>query len=193
MRALGLSLVLAWALALGAPAVAVAGEDDYADAQLLSIDEQGEVRGGLQILGGFDVGFGAVVRTYVDGSLALQTRLTWTETGPVEALEVGTLTPNLAAAAATGGLVFQGGGSEQLQGLLLPGDGGVTAIAHSLTSANITQLVINNANNRDIRQATEITLKIPEMAALQQDIGFQAFSMNLQAAVGAALLDAASH
>jgi hypothetical protein len=184
--------VFAGALALASPVVAVAGGDDYSHAQVLSDAEQGAVRGGLQTPNGLEIGFGAVVRTYVDGSLALQTRLTWTEMGPVETLEVGMLTPDLASAAARGGLVFQGVGAEQLRGLLVPGDGGATAIAHSLTNEHIAHLVVNNANNREILQSTEVTLSIPELAQLQQDIAFQTFAMNLQAAVGAALRDAAA-
>ncbi|HEX5380486.1 MAG TPA: hypothetical protein VFW47_18040 [Phenylobacterium sp.] len=154
----------------------------------MSLDELDEVRGGLQTPTGVEFGFGAVVRTFVDGSLALQTRLTWTDNGPVEALEFGVPTADLAAKAASSGVVLQGDG--ELQGLLIPGDGGATAVAHSVSGAYIGQLVINNANNRDIRQSTEITLALPQFAQMQQAIAMQAVDLRLQTALGAALRDA---
>jgi hypothetical protein len=165
--------------------------DDYAEAEVLTTDELGEIRGGLQTPNGVEFGFGAVVRTYVDGSLALQTRLTWTETGPLRTLEAGMLTSDLAAKAALAGIVLSGDG--QLQGLLIPGDGGVTAVTHSITGAHIAQMVVNNANNRNIRQSTEITLSLPDFAQLQKSIAFQTMDLHLGAAVGAALRDAAGH
>jgi hypothetical protein len=180
----GAALMIAWPPASAAPA------GDYAEAEVLSAEELGEVRGGLQTPGGVEFGFGAVVRTYVDGSLALQTRLTWTDTGPIETLEVGELTPDLVASAAAGGIVFQGGG--ELQGLLIQGDGGVTAVAHSISGDRIAQLVANNANNREIVQSTEVTLTLPDFAQLRQTIGFQTTDLHLRGAVDAALTDAAT-
>ncbi|MDB6168164.1 MAG: hypothetical protein JWM88_1028 [Verrucomicrobia bacterium] len=164
--------------------------DDYANAELLTTEELGDIRGGLQTPSGVEFGFGAVVRTYVDGSLALQSRLTWTETGPLQTLEVGMLTPDLAAQAASGGIVLSGAG--QLQGLLIPGDGGVTAVTHSITGEHIAQMVINNANNRSIRQSTEITISLPAFAQLQQSVALQTMDLRLGAALGMALRDAAT-
>jgi hypothetical protein len=177
----GFALTFAWPMASAEPA------GDYANAETLSIEELDEVRGGLQTPSGVEFGFGAVVRTYVDGTLALQTRLTWTETGPIETLEVGVLTADLAANAAAGGIIFKGGG--ELQGLLIQGDGGITAVAHSITGNHIAHLVANNANNREIVQSTEVTLSLPEFAQLRQTIGFQTTDLHLRAAVDAALTD----
>ena len=55
----------------------------YAGPQPLSDDELSGLRGGFITTNGFTFGFGVVIRSYVDNRLALQTRMTWTPTGPV--------------------------------------------------------------------------------------------------------------
>ena len=168
---------------------AQARAEGFTSSQAMSVEELEDVRGGLQTPNGLDIGFGAVVRTFVDGSLVLQTRLTWTETGPVETIEYGATIPDITTAAAAGGVFLNGPG---LEGVVVNGDGGVTAIAHSVTSDHITHLVINNANNRDIRQSTDITLDIPAFSQMQQDIARQAIDLRLQDALRIALRDAAA-
>lgn len=178
----GLALAAVW------PSAQVQAED-FTSSQVMSVEELEDVRGGLQTPNGLDIGFGAVVRTFVDGSLVLQTRFTWTETGPVETIEYGATIPDITTAAAAGGVFLNGPG---LEGVVVNGDGGVTAIAHSVSSEHITHLVINNANNRDIRQSTDITLDIPAFTQMQQDIAKQAFDLRLQDALRIALRDAAA-
>lgn len=145
------------------------------------------MRGGYEA-GGLQLDFGAVVKTYVDGELALQSRLTWTPQGAVKTLEVGAATPDLADLAARSGLTLEGDAAE---GLLVRGEGGATAVLHDLSSDRIANVVINNANNRTIRQATEITLNLPEFAKMSGDFASQRADLRLQDAVGVALRDAA--
>ena len=97
-----LAFTAAIALCAAWPATQARAIEDFADAEVLSLEQLDETRGGLQLPRGAEFGFGAVMSTFVDGSLALQTRLTWTALGPVESVEVGMLTPDLAAAAAAG-------------------------------------------------------------------------------------------
>ena len=99
-------------------------------------------------------------------------------------------TPDLTTAAAAGGINLQGGPA--VQGLVVGGDGGITAVVHSVSGEHLTHLVINNANNRDIRQSTDITLDIPGFAQMQQDIAAQNMDLRLQSAMGLALRDAAT-
>lgn len=153
----------------------------------LSADDLADQRGGFTTPDGLQVGFGAVVRTYVDGALALQTRLTWTPEGAVKTVEGGSLTPDLATRAQASGLTLQG----HLDGVLIEGQGGATAVLHDLTSNRIADVVVNNANNRDIRQATDITLNLPDFARMQAGIAGQRANLSLQDAVSAALRDSA--
>lgn len=180
-------MMLCAALALAAvwPAGAVQAEDFAAD-RALTAGELNDIRGGFQTPDGLEIGFGAVVRTFVDGSLALQTRLTWSETGPVETVEYGMIVPDITAAAAPGGIKLDG---PALAGVVVGGDGGVTAIAHEISNDQIANLVINNANNRDIRQTTDVTLNIPDLAQMQQDVTNQTLGLRLQDAMAVALRD----
>lgn len=182
---IGAALALA-AIWSGAP---VQAADDFTAGQVMDRGELEEVRGGILTPTGLEIGFGAVVRTFVDGSLVLQTRLTWSDTGPVETIEYGSPLPDISAAAAAGGVKIEG---PALPGLVINGDGGVTAIAHSIGADHIGNLVINNANNRDIRQSTDITLQIPALAQMQADVAMQALDLRLQDAMRVALRDAAA-
>ena len=184
-----IALAAAITLCAVTPAVEAQALEDFAGAVVLSLEQLDEVRAGLQLPGGTEFGFGAVMSTFVDGSLALQTRLTWTDMGPVETVEAGMLTPDLMAVAAAGGIWLQG--RPAVQGLVVGGDGGVTAVVHSVSGEHLGHLVLNNANNRDIRQSTDITLDIPGFAQLQHDIAAQNVDLRLQTALGLALRDAA--
>lgn len=182
-------MMLCAALALAAvwPASAVQA-NDFTKGPALGAEELNDIRGGFLTPDGLEIGFGAVVRTFVDGSLALQTRLTWSETGPVETVEYGMTVPDISAAAAAGGIKLDG---PPLEGVVVNGEGGVTAIVHEISSGQIANLVINNANNRDIRQTTDVTLDVPGLAQMQQDVSVQSMSLRLQDAIGAALRDVA--
>ncbi len=153
--------------------------------ELMSLDEMDAVRGGILTPWGQEIGFGAVVRTYVDGDLALQSQLTWTKDGPVQTYEAGAPTQNLAAAAAAFGLQIDA----DAQGVLSPGENGATVVLHNLTDGRIAGLILNNADNRDIRQSTEVSLNIPNLAAMQKDLAGQAINAQLQSALGQALRD----
>lgn len=177
-------IMLCAALALAAVYPAGAHAEDFTAGPALGAEELGDIRGGFQTPDGLEIGIGAVVRTFVDGSLALQTRLTWSETGPVETVEYGMILPDITAAAAAGGIKLDGPG---LEGVVISGDGGVTAIAHEINSRQISNLVINNANNRDIRQTTEVTLEIPGLVQMQQDVAMQTLGLRLQDALRVAL------
>jgi hypothetical protein len=109
-----------------------------------------EYRGGLMTSTGLEIGFGALVRTFVDGQLALETQLTWTDQG---AQTVQTL----------GASPGPGGWTE------LPSPtGGATSVMHDLSEGRIASIVINTANDRFIRQETDIALHLPQLAEMQQ-------------------------
>lgn len=170
-------------LALAASLMAAVGAHAQ---ELMSQDDMEAVRGGIMTPWGQEIGFGAVVRTYVDGELALQSQLTWTQDGPVQAHQAGAPTPNLADAAKAFGLTLD----PTAQGLLSPGQsGGATVVLHNLTEGRIAGLILNTADNRDIRQSTEVSLNIPDLAAVQQTLASQAMNAQLQSALGQALRD----
>jgi len=137
----------------------------------LSDQELAQQRGGIMTPLGLDIGFGATVRTYVDGQLALETRLTWTADGPVTQTTAGAASADAAGAwTAT-----------------LPGIGGDTRILHDLADGHVANVVVNTASNRDIRQDTSVTLTLPQLPQLQRQFGAERIASSLQNALGLAL------
>lgn len=164
---------------------------ESADARVPLADAQlDKIRGGIAIPTGLELGFGAVVRTHVDGRLLLESTLTWTDQGPVYAVTHGAETAELGKAAASAGLDL---GRGQWRGLLLDGNGGATAVLHELGADRIVGAVVNTANDRRIWQEIEVTLTLPGLDRLQQQIAQERVGLQLGEALATSLRDAAAH
>ena len=153
-----------------------------ADPAALGNDDLDEQRGGLRTPLGLDVGFGASVRTFVDGALVLETRLTWTNGGPRSEQIVNDL------GSITGSPVRIG----TLGSLATIAPGKATTVVHDLSMNRIANMVINTADNRTIRQETNVTLVLPQLLDIQQRLSADRLSSALQSSVGLALRDAAT-
>lgn len=159
------------ALVAGSAARAQVGSNPEApDAQRLDDAALDEARGGLLTPSGFDVGFGASVRTYVDGSLALETRLTLTAEGPVsqrvfESAAATALTQQTPGAAASSPVT------------VAPG----STVIHDLAAGRIASVLMNTASDRSFRQETDVTFHLPQLPELQQQIATQRLGQALQA------------
>jgi hypothetical protein len=136
--------------------------------------------GGLRTPSGIEFGFGAVVNTYVDGKLQLQSQLTFTDHG---AIKVNS--PGVPGDTAGSGITVSG----PVPGIFLPATNGGTVILHDLGDGRIGSVVLNTADNRDIRQDTILNLNIPDLQNFQKDVTGQVFSAKLQDAVQRALVD----
>ena len=147
----------------------------------LTSDELKAQVGGLRTPSGIEFGLGAVITTYVDGQQALQSHLTWTDQGIRQTTDGGSLT-----GAAAAGIHVDG----STPGLFLPGQNGGTVVLHDLGDGRIGSVVLNTADNRDIRQETVVNLDIPQLQQLQQDYAGQKFQMTLQDSVSRALENA---
>jgi hypothetical protein len=163
-------------LLLGAISFGPAANAQEAHPAPMADEELARERAGFVTAGGLQIGFGASVRTYVDGQLALETRLTWTQQGAVTE-RIG----DLAAVTAAG--LPQGWG-------VIPGlTGGETRLLHDLQNGRIASVVLNTASERSIRQDTNITLTIPQLAELQAQLSAERIASTIQGAVGQALVD----
>jgi hypothetical protein len=163
--------------AVAAPPPAVAEPGALTDEEL---DGQ---RGGLRTPLGFDLGFGASVKTFVDGTLALETRINWTESGLQSEQVVNALGSITGAPIRIGTL--NGGALESVPG-------GATTVIHDLSMDRIASLIVNTADNRSIRQETDVTLVLPQLADLQQRVAANRLSSALSSNLGLALRDAAT-
>jgi len=139
--------------------------------QALSDEELSGLRGGFLTTNGFTFGFGVVIRSYVDDRLALETRMTWTPTGPATEQTRGDVPGMTDLASALTSLLNSGIDLRNLGGTsggvaLVSGDG-ATALIHNVTSGQLQNLIVNNASNRDLRQDMELNLYLPDLATMQ--------------------------
>ena len=130
-------------------------------------------RGGLMTPIGLELGFAASMRTYVNGALVLETRLTWTKEGPVTEV--------------LGDVTATGIGPPGATSLTLPALDGATRVVHDLSGGRIASLILNTASNRNIRQDADVTVFLPQLPRLESEFGRQQTGLRLGAALGAAL------
>jgi hypothetical protein len=155
------------------------GLDTVAEAELE------DARGGFLSAGGVSFNFGAVVKTFADGQLALSTQLNWTDQGPMAAHSVteAYAGPNQAAALAALALGSIDGG----QAVVI--NNGQTAIIHRIDSGTVQNLILNAAADQVFAQTIDITLTLPGFDATQQQIGLDLLGLRLNSEINAALAD----
>lgn len=166
-------LILLLALTLMGPALMATASRAEAPSgpQALSDEELSSLRGGFITTNGFTFGFGVVIRTYVNEQLALKTQMTWTPTGPVTEQVRGDAPGVTDMASALTSLLNNGidlsGISDTAGGVALVDGDGATAMIHNVTSGQLQNLIVNSANNRNLRQDMELNLYLPDLAAMQ--------------------------
>ena len=133
------------------------------------------LRGGISTPLGLEIGFAASMRTLIDGTLVLETRLVWTPSG----LQTQSVTGALQSGVSMGGDALSALGQR-------------TRIIHDLTENRVASVVINTDSNRTIRQETDITLHLPQLPQMQQQMALDRMASTLQNAVSAALSDSAN-
>ncbi|MGZ8408112.1 MAG: hypothetical protein ACXWVJ_08805, partial [Caulobacteraceae bacterium] len=156
----------------------------------LSDDDLSDLRGGFITANGITFSFGAVARTFVGGELALESRLTWNAAGALSERRVGNVpgAVDLATAldaAKAGGLDL--GGLGAADGLLLSDANGSTALIQTL-QGGIRNLIINNADGRDLRQEVEVTLTIPDLGAMQHSYAIERLGSQIGQDISTGLL-----
>jgi hypothetical protein len=183
----------AFALAsLAAPLSATAGvvEDAYlGDMEVapLTMADLEDQRGGFMTPLGFEVDFGAVVTSTVDGALAMKTEFNWTDSGVTKTVTTPDGALGLDAGLA-GGINF-GKNVADLTGVVVPGDptkgGGATAIVQGFDLSGLSTAIINTASNREVITDTQLNLAVP---ALQLDnMAVQQAMSQMNAALSQAL------
>ena len=165
------------------------------DATSLTDTELADLRGGFLVAAGVTFDFGAVVRTYVDGQLALESRLTWSETGATTQQVSGNIPGSLDLASAHDQALAAGldlRALQQGQGILLSDASGATALVQNI-QGGVQNLIINNADGRDLRQEVEITLTLPNLETLQRQYSVDRLGSAIGQDINAALLSSMGH
>ena len=161
----GLGMSLVTARAYSAPYI---GVSTLTDAELAV------QRGGFLTAGGVTLDFGADMKTYVDGQLALETTLNWTAQGATtEQIGPGGVVTSLPAGS--------------LSAAMLTDPTGTVKLIQSLSSQAFANVVLNTASNKVVSQSTNITLTLPGFGATQQSYQQALVGMNLAQQLGMAL------
>lgn len=138
--------------------------------RMMTDADMAEARGGFMTVAGFTFGFGVVVRSYVNDQLALQTQLTWTPTGAITE-QVQHNVPGVSDLAGAMASLMAGGvdlrGLNNAGGVAVIDGNGATAVLHNITTSQLQNLIINNADNRNIRQDMELNLVLPDLGMIQ--------------------------
>jgi len=159
----------------------------------LSDGELDHVRGGYVSAGGFTFDFGALLQTFVDGRLALESSLSLTSAGTTTSVIIADRSdaePLDAASVSASGVDLAG---THGRGVAIEGIGGVTTLIQDLSQNAIRNLVINTAQDRNILQNTSITITMPNLIELQQGIAAEQIGTGLRSALDLGLIGAASH
>jgi hypothetical protein len=168
-------------------AVLLVGSGEGFAAPVLSDVELDQIHAGFSDSLGQSVSLGAVMKSYVDGSLVLQSTMTVNASGitstqllgdnarPLDAAELANL-PALAQA-----------------GAVVAGPGGTTSFVHNLSGQGLTNMVVNTANGRNIMQSTVVTVTIPNLQTFEQQAMLAGFAIQLHDMLGSGLLNASPH
>lgn len=181
-----------WGPAFSSPAAEPESLPSAGGAQSLSDEELSGLRGGFITTNGFTFGFGVVIRSYINNTLALKTQLTWTPKGAVTEQVRGDVPGATDLASAMTSLLNKGidlrGISGASGGIALVDGNGATAVIHNVTTGQLQNLIINNANNRDLRQDMELNLYLPDLAAMQSASSAQQRAMQMTYDLNTALV-----
>ena len=144
--------------------------------QALADTALADMRGGFFLAGGVQFDFGASVRTMVNGQLALQSTVQWTQGGLVVQHVAGPGTTPIPPSQLAE--LFGGNAGAQM-GVTIPGQSGSTAVLTNLASGQIQNVLMNTANNQTATQNTDVLLTIYNLPQLQQQVSQQLLSARL--------------
>ena len=144
-----------------APALTWAAEPDMQPSRApMTERELDSYRGGYDLAPNLSFQFGAVIRTFEDGQLALQTEMNMSPMGVTVQQTAGVgVTPgtldSVDLAGATGGAFSTPGGTTFIQ---------------NVANGQLTNFIFNTASNHTFRQETDLTLVLPGFADIQGQI-----------------------
>ncbi len=156
-------LALAAICACASPRAATAAPDRNRLA--ISDEELGDLRGGFLDANGLAFDFGARVRTFVNGALALQTELVWT---PAGALSTTSLSDEVAGITGPAGATI---GQALSDAAASAGFTTGAVVVQRVQNGLPQNFVFNAASNQNIRQEIDVTITMPisQQLSIAQD------------------------
>lgn len=192
MSALSLRFALCSAAAFVAFAAPAHAEDAWGDGvEVMQDAEMQSLRGGINV-NGIEIGFGAVVTTYVNNMPVLSTQLTLTDAGALVSETLGNVGQQLDQLTTEQRDALGLGGLENAGGVVIEDEAGVTALVHNLTEGALQNIIINNATGRDLRQEIDVTLTLPGFELIQDLLVTERMGMRLNDELRSYLYDPVS-
>lgn len=165
--------------ALACPAHAEQPKPAWGDGvEVMDDAELGDLRGGFAV-GGYDINFGAVVTTYVNGAPALSTNVTWTDVGAMVSQTIGAAGQNIADLTQQQRDALGIGDLDNAGGVVITDASGVTALVHNVADGALQNILINSATGRDITQDVDVTLSLPGFELIQNALELERFGLHL--------------
>lgn len=179
--------LFAAALAFALVSPAYAADDPWAGLEVMDDGELAELRGGLRVSDGLDIGFGAVITTYSNGAPVMQTHLNWTDAGEMIERTYGSIGTQIDTLPAEARAVLGIDGMTGAGGVVINDAQGVTALMHHITDGALQNIIVNNASGRDLRQEIDVTLRLPNFEAMQGVFDIQRLGLRIDADMTAAI------
>lgn len=158
--------------------------DAFDDVDCVGEQELADARGGYITADGVSFDLGALISTYQNGELALQTQLTWTPSGAVASHVVGDPYASGAQAAQAAAAALTNGG------VVVADASGNTQIYQGAGNS-LRNLVVTSASNTDFLQDIQVTITLPGFEAMQGGFALDQIGIRLGAEVGDLLASAA--
>lgn len=172
--------------------------DHFSRVEVIGANELGKMRGGLRV-GGLDIDVGAVVRTIIDGNLALESHISLHNANQIaaairadsssvanapprsEAVSVGEVTTpaNTAVGNGAGAAPASIQAPNVVSSVVLNDAKGLTQVIHDVTRNRIVTAIVNEANLRDIRHRIDIDVTVSNFRAFQRAAANQRVSRSM--------------
>ena len=151
--------------------LSVAHADPFEDCEIAEDAELADARGGFVTAGGVTFDLGAVISTWRNGALALQTVLNWSPTGVTTAHSTGAPAPGDVITAGLPALTANGG-------VAITDPDGATTVLHMTGDGQFLNTVITAQSNQVIAQDIAVTITLPGFDAMQS--GFMSEKMGIR-------------
>ena len=169
-RAMQVLRAAAVAVAMMAAPVSVAHADAFENVETVAESDMADARGGFITAGGVTFDLGAVITTWRNGALALQTVLNWSPTGVTTAHSTGAPVGDLVA---TGLPALTASG-----GVAITDPNGATTVLHMTGDGQFINTVITSQSNQVIAQDIALTITLPGFDSVQA--GFLSDKMGIR-------------
>lgn len=182
--------------------------DQFSSLEVIGLEELGGMRGGLRVAG-LNIDVGAVVRTIVDGKLALESHISLATANEIAAA-IGADTGSTANAALPASTAAAGGVTDSVatgtaanaaadnvtiqssNGVANPMSNtsnfvindakGLTQVIHDVTRNRVVSAIFNQADRRAIRQEIDIDITVSNFREIQRAAALQRVSRALGSA-----------